>query len=208
MTNYDELLQLIRSRRSARSFTDEPLDRGDVERVIEAARWAPSNRNLQAWKFLAYDDMDFLWKLAAEVGVALRHKMAGLPRLKPEQMGDAVARATLFAKAPCLVVVLHQQPKFIPGDPLSAVTDPNVVPDEVVSAAMAVQNLLLAARSLKLGACVMTEPLAVREVFESLPEKPQDYSVTCLVVLGHSTESLPAPERKGLERILQFREKK
>ena len=208
MTNYDELMQLVRSRRSARSFTDEPLDRGDVERVIEAARWAPSSRNLQAWKFVAYDDRDFLWKLAAEVGVALRHKMSGLPRLKPEQMGEAVTRGTLFAKAPCLVVVMHQQPKFIPGDPLSAVTDPNVVADEVISAAMSVQNLLLAARSLKLGACIMTEPLAVREVFESLPEKPQGYGVTCLVALGHTTESAPTPERKGLERIFQFGAKK
>jgi nitroreductase len=204
MTTYEELMQLIKARRSTRSFTEEPVDRSDVERLVEAARWAPSAYNLQAWKFVAYDDRDFIWKLAAEVGVALRHKISGLPRVTPEIIVEAVARATHFAKAPCILIVMHQRSK--PGAPgvLPAAVDLEPVAGEMLSAAMAIENLLLAARAAKIGACVMTAPLAVREVFDSLPEKPKDYDVTCVIALGHTTENPPAPQRKGLEHILQF----
>jgi nitroreductase len=207
MTTYEELMQIIKSRRSVRSFKDEPVNRDDVGRLVEAARWAPSNHNHQDWKFLAYDDRDFIWKVAAEVGVAVRHRIAGIAKPHPEQVAEMVGQATLFAKAPCLIVVLHKQPAATAGGILAGVANPELVSGEPLSSAMAVQNLLLAARALNLGACVMTAPLAVREVLDHLPGRPPGYDVTCLVALGHPADFPPAPERKGIEHILQFGDK-
>lgn len=34
-------------------FEPRPMDDEDVQAVLEAARWAPSSRNLQPWRFLA-----------------------------------------------------------------------------------------------------------------------------------------------------------
>lgn len=204
MTSYDELMQIIRSRRSVSSFKEDPVDRADVNRIVEAARWAPSNHNRQGWKFVVYDDRDFIWKLAAEVGVALRHRAAAVPRIKPDQVRAFVEYATQFAKAPCLVLVLHRTPAYVAGEPLSDLPGSEGISGEPLSAAMAVQNMLLAARALKLGTCVMTAPLIVREVFQALPERPQGYEITCLVALGYPLDVPPPPERKGLEHILEF----
>lgn len=204
MATYDELMQIVRGRRSVHSYKDEPVDREDVLKVMEAARWAPSSLNRQGWKFLVYEDRDFIWKLAAEVGVALRHRAAGVPRIKPERLKDVIEYATAFARAPCLIVVLHQPAPFSQGDLLSDVPGADQVYGEPLSAAMAVENMLLAARALKLGTCVMTAPLLVREVFEALPERPQGFEITCLVSLGHPLDFPPAPERKGLEHLVEF----
>lgn len=47
-----EILPLFVERWSPRSFTDEALAPGDLERMLEAARWAPSANNAQPWRFL------------------------------------------------------------------------------------------------------------------------------------------------------------
>jgi nitroreductase len=40
---------VIRGRRSIRAYTAEPVPRALVREVLDAARWAPSSRNTQAW---------------------------------------------------------------------------------------------------------------------------------------------------------------
>ena len=53
MAEQNPVLEAIRARRSIRRYTDEPLRKEDVARILEAGRWAPSGRNNQAWRFLA-----------------------------------------------------------------------------------------------------------------------------------------------------------
>ncbi len=50
--NYDTLLELIQKRRSIRSFKPEPIPDEYVDKIIEAARWAPSGANSQPWEFI------------------------------------------------------------------------------------------------------------------------------------------------------------
>jgi coenzyme F420-0:L-glutamate ligase/coenzyme F420-1:gamma-L-glutamate ligase len=49
MNDYAHLLDLIQARRSIRRFSDRTIAREDLERLLEAARWAPSNHNRQPW---------------------------------------------------------------------------------------------------------------------------------------------------------------
>ncbi len=48
---YDEFLSLCVSRRSIRYFSDKPIAREDVLKLLELARVAPSIENLQPWHF-------------------------------------------------------------------------------------------------------------------------------------------------------------
>ncbi|KXB05758.1 hypothetical protein AKJ49_00130 [candidate division MSBL1 archaeon SCGC-AAA382A03] len=48
----NKILESIRERRSVRHFTNEPVPEEKVEKILEAARWAPSGKNNQPWKFL------------------------------------------------------------------------------------------------------------------------------------------------------------
>ena len=46
-----DIFETIKTRRSIRQFTDEPVPDDVIDRIIEAATWAPSGLNNQPWKF-------------------------------------------------------------------------------------------------------------------------------------------------------------
>jgi len=48
----EEVLSVIRSRWSPRSFSSREVASADLRRVFEAARWAPSSYNEQPWRFI------------------------------------------------------------------------------------------------------------------------------------------------------------
>jgi len=54
--------ELIRNRRSIRSFTGEPVSEGKIRSLFEATRWAPSSTNEQPWYYLYVTrDQTDLW---------------------------------------------------------------------------------------------------------------------------------------------------
>jgi len=50
--NYESFLGLVQERRSIRSFKPDPVPDDYVDKIIEAARWAPSGANSQPWEFV------------------------------------------------------------------------------------------------------------------------------------------------------------
>ena len=50
--DYESLLELVKNRRSIRRFKPDPIPDEYVDRIIEAARWAPSGFNSQPWEFV------------------------------------------------------------------------------------------------------------------------------------------------------------
>jgi nitroreductase len=54
--DYEGFLELVRQRRSVRSFKADPIPDEQVDKVVEAARFAPSGFNLQPWEFVIVKD--------------------------------------------------------------------------------------------------------------------------------------------------------
>lgn len=52
MSVENDFLNVIRTRRSHRSFTDTPVDKEVIESIIDCGRMAATARNLQPWKFV------------------------------------------------------------------------------------------------------------------------------------------------------------
>jgi acyl-CoA thioesterase FadM/nitroreductase len=50
-----ELARVLAARRSGRAFVDRPVEPAQIERLLEAARWAPSAVNRQPWRFVVVD---------------------------------------------------------------------------------------------------------------------------------------------------------
>ncbi len=50
------LLPEIQNRYSCRAYQDKPIEQETLDRIFEAARLAPSARNLQEWRFVAVRD--------------------------------------------------------------------------------------------------------------------------------------------------------
>ena len=51
-----DLLDIIRQRRSIREYKKEMPPKSDIDKILEAGRWAPSGLNNQPWRFLVIDD--------------------------------------------------------------------------------------------------------------------------------------------------------
>jgi nitroreductase len=63
-----EVLQAIRTRRSIRKYKADPVPEEEVEKILDAGRWAASANNSQPWKFIVLSDAE----LKARVAGALR----------------------------------------------------------------------------------------------------------------------------------------
>jgi nitroreductase len=55
-----DTLEAIRSRRSIRRYTGEPVPKADLEKIVEAARWAATGSNRQPWDFVVVTDRSTL----------------------------------------------------------------------------------------------------------------------------------------------------
>ena len=55
-----ETLQAILTRRSIRSYTEQPITEEALEKILEAAMYAPTARNTQSWQFIVVDDRTIL----------------------------------------------------------------------------------------------------------------------------------------------------
>ena len=54
--SYDQLLELLRSRRSKRAYRKKAVEKETIEKVLEAARFAPSSHNVQSTEYVVIQD--------------------------------------------------------------------------------------------------------------------------------------------------------
>jgi nitroreductase len=67
-----ETWDTIRARRNVRQYTDQPIARADLERILDAGRRAASASNWQPWNFVVVTDRPQLVELA-KVWQGARH---------------------------------------------------------------------------------------------------------------------------------------
>ena len=73
--SFQQVSQLIKSRRSIREFQDKPVPREEIERIIDVARYSPTGHNGQEVQWLVIDDSEEIKKLTA-IGVDWFRSMA------------------------------------------------------------------------------------------------------------------------------------
>jgi len=59
-----DILDVIRARRSIRRYTAGLVSEEDINRILEAGRWAPSADNSQPWTFVVLRSLEMRKKLA------------------------------------------------------------------------------------------------------------------------------------------------
>jgi nitroreductase len=58
-----DALEAIRTRRSIRKYTGEKIPRADLEKIVDAARLAPTGNNKQPWDFIVVTDQAMIDRL-------------------------------------------------------------------------------------------------------------------------------------------------
>lgn len=196
--------ELLRTRRTVRRFRPQPLERGLVEELIELAITAPSASNNQPWRFFAVDDRGLIERMAAAVqgsveDVAGRIEAAFLPAFR--DYGDYFVR---FREAPVVIAALYRELAM-----LSHMLEDPAVPrmeqtSGLVSTALALQNLMLAAHARGLGSSCLTGPLLAAEKLETMLGVPSGWHLAALVALGYPDEAPASPGRKKVGSVLRW----
>jgi nitroreductase len=200
----DALLTTLRTRRSIRAWQERPIPRETLERVLEAATWAPSADNVQPWRFVVVQGAR-----KQELAALLRRFVDGLqPGLNPVLWVHRIGlrrSAGLIERAPAVITAWAT---FKPEDAaLRLVSRGDLTPlftwtMVVQSVAAAVQNLLLAAHALGLGAVWMGYPnLAGREIKAWLQAEGE---LQATIALGYPAEQPGQRRRKAVKDVVRW----
>lgn len=60
----DNFLELLKIRRSVRAFQDRNIPKEQLQEIVDAARFAPTARNVQPWEFVVITDRNKLAEIA------------------------------------------------------------------------------------------------------------------------------------------------
>jgi len=103
MSDYDDLIAVVRKRRSVRRFAQgQSVPRETLLRIAEAARWAPTGANSQCFEVVIVDDPDMrervLDAFLAQSNRLIDH-VKGFPAVKKTYMANTVAIFIVLADA-------------------------------------------------------------------------------------------------------------
>jgi coenzyme F420-0:L-glutamate ligase / coenzyme F420-1:gamma-L-glutamate ligase len=202
--NSDAFLAVLKSRRSVREFTECKPTHAQIEQLIEAAGWAPSNHNRQGWKFLVYENKQVILELADKIRSSLKSSLAKANRTVSGHSDELIHFAGAFENAPIVIIAMHKKSPAM-GRAVLTEAAGQLASGEAISTAMACQNLLLAAHVMGLAGCIMTAPLFAGDVWKSMKDLPAGFEPTCLITLGYPAGIPEMPKRKKIEHILEYR---
>lgn len=193
-----DLLTLIKERRSARAFSERPVEREELELLIDAARWAPSPTNRQPWKFLTIASPT-LKALMRESVAAQGQELLKLAGEDAPALDDYLKNFVFFSEAPVVIALLLRRTRSRLGEDSSIEADSGLL---ALGAAM--QNVLLAAAAAGMAACPMTGPLIARQELEDVLEIKDPWQLKALIPVGWPSEEIPSPpERKRPDLVWQ-----
>ena len=171
----NEILKIIKSRRSIRCFTEQQIQYEDLQVILEAGQYAPSGIGNQPWHFIVVQNKELIEGLSsASKQVAKNHEVEFFRNLANNKDFNA------FHGAPTVVVVA--------GD--------EQTPSSLADCAAATQNMLLAAEAFGLGACWINFGLFVFDGEESTHYKkllkvPEGFKPFYSVALGYRKGEVP-----------------
>ncbi len=197
------LMDVVRGRRSIRQFSEQPVSRDELTELIGAATWAPSAGNRQDWHFTVVTSA----VVRDEMLAAVRCRWAAVAEANSgrgyvQEAAAYGARYSDFGGAPVVIAISARAVDAVQQHMLG--DDARVTLGSAASAAMAAQNLMLAAHAMGLGTCCMTAPVAARQALARILELGSKREIVCLVAVGRPAELPAAPPRRPVNEVVRF----
>jgi len=173
----------LEARRSIRAFRAEPVDRADLDAIVEAACIAPAPHHSRPWRFVVVDTTGAKADLAAGMGARWRADLEG-DGVAPERVDELVeASRVKLVGAPALVV------GCLTWDGLDRYPDEQRQRAEwgmaLLSLGAAVENLMLAATDRGLASCWVAAPIFCPPEARDALDLPDTWLPHALVMVGH-----------------------
>lgn len=167
-----DVLEAIKTRRSVRAFTNQPVSDEKVKQLLDAARWAPSAGNIQPWEFIVVRN----------------------PEIK-RGLATAALNQTFIEEAPVVIVVCANQLRSGQGYGSRGV---NLYC--LQDTAAATENMLLTACTLGLATCWVGA--FNEEEARNVLKVPNSVRPVAIIPVGYPGVKPEAPERRPLTEIV------
>jgi nitroreductase len=195
----NDVWDVMSTARTIRRFTDEPVDDAILARCLQAATWAPSGANAQRWRFIVLQSAEMRAVVATAAARALEviEPVYGMTRPAPDDDSRKARtnRATyeVHDRAGELTSVLFTQIRFPTASEL--LLGGSIFP--------AMQNFLLAARAVGLGACLTSwASYGGEELLRDAVGVPEDWMLAGHVVVGWPRGNHGPVRRRPLSEVL------
>lgn len=184
MIDPNDFHELCLTRRSIRKFKPDPIPQDVLDRIMTSATWAPSSMNRQTWKFYVLTD-EMRDRLAAlHSGI-----FSGMVDSIRKRYGDegVEIRRQLFMNLGNAPVAIGCFTDLIDNNP------------DLVSCALACENLALAAHAEGYGALMMGSSLQIKDEIAFLcGVNTREMELVMCMLIGLPDETPePQPRRKG-----------
>ncbi|GHU70521.1 NAD(P)H nitroreductase [Spirochaetia bacterium] len=190
----EDIFTLIHSRRSTRSFQDKPVPRQDIEKLLDAAIWAPSGGNNQSWLFTAILNREIISKLneLLRQGFLVWTPDDDYPGKHGAKKAAQNEDFHFCNHAPALIIASNK---------------PNYE-NAMADCSLALENIFLAAESLGLGSCYINSPHwlrndpGVRDFLFTLGI-PREHTICSSAAIGYIAKpSVPPPRKENTIRVI------
>ena len=223
--------ELMHTMRAMRRLKPDPVPRALLEQLVAAATWAPSASNGQAYSFLIVTDraqmarLAVLWRKVVTFYLPLLEKSA-TPSMTVEQGQRALAavryQAAHFAQTPALIVACYNTANPLRLADLPALwralrrlgvrdgwqmarhVGRSKVLADAASSYPGVQNLLLAARALGLGATLTVWHLFLEEDFKRVLGLPRPVTPFALIPVGYPLGRFGPVRRRPAAEVIHW----
>jgi nitroreductase len=200
------LVDAITTQRAVRRVLPDPVDLRIVRRCIELALEAPTGSNGQNWEFVVVTDRGAkerfqtqyrrAWSVYGRAGERLR---GGDPQTA-KILRSVQWQVDHFPEIPVLVVACLRGGGRVPYMPMPAVA----ASSHYGSIYPSVQNLLLAARAVGLGASLVTLPLWSTTVARRILGLPLSVEPCCMVPLGWPQGRYGPKGRRPADQVIHY----
>tara|TARA_Y100001970_G_scaffold163767_1_gene200111 strand:+ start:5045 stop:5614 length:570 start_codon:yes stop_codon:yes gene_type:complete len=170
-----EVLDIIKNRRNTKRFTDQEINKSDIETILESGTWAPNHRNTEPWRFVVINKYsDLKLQIANEI-IQLQESKSNTD-LSKEQKQNIING---IESAPCYIYVFS-----IPGE------NPEITEENYGAVCCAIQNMQLTATSMNLGIGWSTGKMAKINNLHSILNVDSSYKIVGVLTVGHPDTNL------------------
>ncbi len=191
---------LVRGRRSVRAFRPDPVPRALIERVLDAARWAPSPHGRMPWRFAVITQLAVKARLADAMGDIWQATLAmdnEPPTVVAQRLANSHAR---IREAPVLILLcLYTADLDHYPDPDRQAAETTMA---IQSLGAAAQTLLLTAYRLGLDGGWMCAPLFCPDTVRDALALPSALVPHALLPLGYAAKDPKRRPRLPLDDLV------
>lgn len=176
----ENVLDIIKNRRSIRNFEDRGVPQEILEQLLEAVRWSPSWANTQCWEVIVVKDLEIKKRLQETMG-----------------KGNPATRA--IVEAPIVIGLCGklQSSGYYKGEVTTKFGD-----WFMYDVGLATQSLCLTAHALGLGTVIAG--LFDHDKAKAVLQIPEGIELVSLIPTGYPAKGTGAPKRREVSEFTHY----